>query len=37
MTRASNAPWFSKAGAATSILPISHFVGANIFALKGGG
>jgi hypothetical protein len=37
MTRANNAPWFTKAGAATSILPISHFVGPNIFALKGGG
>ena len=37
MTRANSAPWFTKAGAATSIMPISHFVGANIFALKGGG
>ncbi len=37
MTRANNAPWFAKAGAATSILPISHFVGPRIFALKGGG
>jgi hypothetical protein len=27
MTRANNAPWFTKAGAATSIVPISHFVG----------
>ena len=30
-------PWFAKAGAACSIVPISRFVGANIFALKGGG
>jgi type IV secretion system protein VirB4 len=37
MTHANNAPWFTKAGAATSILPISHFVGPRIFALKGGG
>jgi type IV secretion system protein VirB4 len=37
MTRASNAPWFSRAGAATGIMPLSHFVGDNIFALKGGG
>ena len=37
MTHANNAPWFTKAGAATSILPISHFVGPSIFALKGGG
>ena len=37
MTRANSAPWFTKAGAATSIMPISHFVGANIFALKSGG
>jgi len=37
MTRANNAPWFTKAGAATGIMPISHFVGASIFALKGGG
>ena len=37
MTRASSAPWFTKAGAATSIMPISHFVGPNIFALKGVG
>jgi len=29
-------PWFAKAGAACSILPISRFVGPNIFALKGG-
>jgi type IV secretion system protein VirB4 len=37
MTRVDNAPWFTKAGAASSIVPLSHFVGANIFALKGGG
>jgi type IV secretion system protein VirB4 len=37
MTHANNAPWFTKAGAATSILPISHFVGPHTFALKGGG
>ena len=37
MTRANSAPWFTKAGAATSIMPISHFLGANIFALKSGG
>ncbi len=35
MTHANKAPWFTKAGAATSIIPISHFVGASIFALKG--
>jgi type IV secretion system protein VirB4 len=32
-----NIPWFAKAGAACSIVPISRFVGPNIFALKGGG
>ncbi len=32
-----HSPWFAKAGAACSIVPISRFVGANIFALKGGG
>ena len=37
MTHANNAPWFAKAGAASSIVPLSHFVGASIFALKGGG
>jgi type IV secretion system protein VirB4 len=37
MTRANNAPWFTKAGAATGIMPLSHFVSENIFALKGGG
>jgi hypothetical protein len=42
MTRAKteklkHTPWFAKAGAACSIVPISRFVGPNIFALKGGG
>jgi type IV secretion system protein VirB4 len=42
MTRANTeqakfVPWFAKAGAACSIVPISRFVGPNIFALKGGG
>jgi type IV secretion system protein VirB4 len=42
MTRANtdqlkNTPWFAKAGAACSIVPISRFVGPSIFALKGGG
>jgi type IV secretion system protein VirB4 len=37
MTPANNAPWFTKAGAATGIMPLSHFVSENIFALKGGG
>ena len=42
MTRANteqlkHIPWFAKAGAACSIVPISRFVGPNIFALKGGG
>lgn len=42
MTRANteqqkNTPWFAKAGAACSIVPISRFVGSSIFALKGGG
>jgi type IV secretion system protein VirB4 len=32
-----NTPWFAKAGAACSIVPISRFVGEHIFALKGGG
>ncbi len=31
------APWFAKAGAACSIIPISRFVNERIFALKGGG
>lgn len=30
-------PWFAKAGAACSIVPLSRFVGPSIFALKGGG
>jgi type IV secretion system protein VirB4 len=30
-------PWFSKAGAACSIVPIKRFVNDRIFALKGGG
>jgi type IV secretion system protein VirB4 len=30
-------PWFAKAAAACSIVPIARFVGPNIFALKGGG
>ena len=42
MTRANteqqkHTPWFAKAGAACSIVPISRFVGPNVFALKGGG
>src|SRR5271155_2465836 len=37
MTHANNAPWFTRAGAASGIMPISHFVSSNIFALKGGG
>jgi type IV secretion system protein VirB4 len=42
MTRANSeqlksVPWFAKAGAACSIIPIARFVGPNIFALKGGG
>ncbi len=42
MTRANteqlkHTPWFAKAGAACSIVPISRFVGPNAFALKGGG
>ena len=42
MTRANaeqqkHTPWFAKAGAACSIVPIPRFVGPNIFALKGGG
>jgi type IV secretion system protein VirB4 len=32
-----NTPWFAKAGAACSIVPISRFVSPSIFALKGGG
>jgi type IV secretion system protein VirB4 len=30
-------PWFAQAGAACSIVPISRFVGPNVFALKRGG
>jgi type IV secretion system protein VirB4 len=41
MTRANaeqkNTPWFAKAGAACSIVPICRFVSDHIFALKGGG
>jgi type IV secretion system protein VirB4 len=42
MTRANReqakyTPWFAKAGAACSIVPISRFVNEHIFALKGGG
>ena len=42
MTRAKSSqakfvPWFAKAGAACSIVPIARFVTENIFALKGGG
>jgi type IV secretion system protein VirB4 len=37
MTHANNAPWFTKAGAASGIMPISHFVGPHTFALKRGG
>jgi type IV secretion system protein VirB4 len=42
MTRANteqlkHTPWFAKAGAACSIVPISRFVSPCIFALKGGG
>jgi len=42
MTRASAehskfVPWFAKAGAACSIVPVARFVSDNFFALKGGG
>ena len=42
MTRANTeqtkfVPWFAKAGAACSIVPIARFVSPSIFALKGGG
>jgi type IV secretion system protein VirB4 len=42
MTRANSeqakfVPWFAKAGAACSIVPIARFIGPNVFALKGGG
>jgi type IV secretion system protein VirB4 len=30
-------PWYAKAGAACSIVPISRFVNDRIFAFKGGG
>ncbi len=30
-------PWYTKAGAACSIVPISRFLTPTIFALKGGG
>ncbi len=30
-------PWFAKAGAACSIVPVARFVSDNFFALKGGG
>jgi type IV secretion system protein VirB4 len=35
--QAKHTPWFAKAGAACSIVPIARFVGPNIFALKSGG
>ncbi len=42
MTRANTeqakyVPWFAKAGAGCSIVPIARFVNDNLFALKGGG
>ena len=37
MTHANNSPWFTKAAAASGIMPLSHFVGNSVFALKGGG
>jgi len=42
MTRANSEqfkslPWFAKAGAACSIVPISRFIGPSVFAMKGGG
>ena len=41
MTRAKTdhtlTPWFAKAGAASSIVPVSRFVGSKFFALKTGG
>ena len=30
-------PWFAKAGAACSIIPIARFINDRIFTLKGGG
>jgi type IV secretion system protein VirB4 len=35
--RTQSVPWFAKAGAACSIVPISRFVNEHLFALKGGG
>lgn len=35
--QAKSVPWFAKAGAACSIVPITRFVNEHIFALKGGG
>jgi len=35
--QAKSVPWFAKAGAACSIVPIARFVSPYIFALKGGG
>ena len=35
--QAKHTPWFAKAGAACSIVPIARFVSPSIFALKGGG
>src|SRR5579871_5366879 len=32
-----NTPWFARAGAASSIVPLTRFVSEKIFALKGGG
>jgi len=40
MTRANSnqhTPWFAQAGAASSIIPVSRFIGPNVFALKSGG
>ncbi len=36
-SQAKYVPWFAKAGAACSIVPIARFVNKHIFALKGGG
>ncbi len=36
-TETQHTPWFAQAGAACSIIPISRFIGPNIFALKRGG
>ena len=35
--QAKTVPWFAKAGAASSIIPIARFVGSDIFSLKSGG